>query len=42
MVLCPHCRGTGADNPEDVEVCSQCNGNGQITETKRLGPGFMQ
>jgi DnaJ-related protein SCJ1 len=22
QVLCPHCRGSGADNPEDVEVCS--------------------
>jgi len=22
QVLCPHCRGSGADNPEDVEICS--------------------
>ncbi|CDW83960.1 domain containing protein [Stylonychia lemnae] len=42
MVLCPHCRGSGADNPEDVEICSQCNGNGQVTEQRRLGPGFVQ
>lgn len=42
MVLCPHCRGSGADNPEDVQVCSKCKGQGVVTETKRLGPGFVQ
>lgn len=42
MVLCPHCRGSGADNPEDVKVCPKCNGHGIVTETKRLGPGFVQ
>ena len=32
QVLCPHCRGSGADNPEDVEICAQCKGSGIITE----------
>jgi DnaJ-related protein SCJ1 len=42
MAICPHCRGSGADDPDDVHVCPHCNGHGQITETKRLGPGFVQ
>jgi len=31
--LCPHCRGTGADDPEDIHVCSKCNGQGVVMET---------
>lgn len=42
MAICPHCRGSGADNPEDVQVCNDCGGQGVVTETKRLGPGFVQ
>jgi DnaJ-class molecular chaperone len=42
MGICPHCRGSGADNPEDVQVCERCGGHGIVTETKRLGPGFVQ
>ena len=42
MAICPHCRGSGADDPEDVHVCENCGGSGQITEVKRLGPGSMQ
>ena len=42
MAICPHCRGSGADDPEDVHVCEKCNGQGVVTETKRLGPGFVQ
>jgi len=41
MTICPHCRGSGADDPDDVHVCPHCNGHGQITETRRLGPGFV-
>lgn len=25
-VICPHCRGTGADDPSDVKKCTTCNG----------------
>ena len=28
MAICPHCRGSGADDPEDVHVCEHCNGAG--------------
>ncbi len=41
MGICPHCRGSGADSPEDVHVCDHCKGHGVVTETKRLGPGFV-
>ena len=27
-IICPHCRGSGADNPEDVHTCPSCNGQG--------------
>ena len=40
--LCPHCRGTGAEDPEDIKVCPRCNGQGVVMETQRLGPGFIQ
>jgi DnaJ-class molecular chaperone len=26
MAICPHCRGSGADNPEDITVCNDCGG----------------
>jgi len=25
-VICNHCRGSGADSPEDVKTCPDCNG----------------
>lgn len=31
-VICPHCRGSGADDPDDVETCNKCNGQGVILE----------
>ena len=40
--MCPHCRGSGADSYEDVEVCQKCKGNGVIMETQQIGPGFIQ
>jgi DnaJ-class molecular chaperone len=24
--ICPHCRGSGADDPNDVKTCTKCNG----------------
>jgi len=27
-IICPHCRGSGADDEADVTVCSECNGAG--------------
>ena len=40
--ICPHCRGSGADNPDDVEECPKCKGKGIVIETRHLGPGFVQ
>ena len=31
--LCPNCRGSGADQPEDVKDCPRCDGKGHIIET---------
>ena len=32
QTLCPHCRGTGADDPEDIKTCPKCNGQGVVME----------
>jgi len=42
QILCPHCRGTGAENPDDVRTCPVCSGSGVEMKTQRLGPGFVQ
>jgi len=41
QILCPHCRGTGAKNPDDVQTCPVCKGSGVNIVTQRLGPGFV-
>jgi molecular chaperone DnaJ len=35
--LCPHCEGSCAESPEDVEVCSTCRGQGQVLRQR----GFL-
>lgn len=40
--ICPHCRGSGADDPSHVETCQKCQGQGVIIEKKQLAPGFVQ
>jgi len=42
QVLCPHCRGTGAENSDDVSSCPDCGGTGVKVVTQKLGPGFVQ
>jgi len=42
QILCPHCRGTGAENPDDVSSCPVCGGSGMRIVTQQLGPGFVQ
>jgi len=42
QVLCPHCRGTGAENADDVSSCPDCDGSGIKIVTQKLGPGFVQ
>lgn len=39
---CETCAGTGAKNPDDVQTCQTCNGNGQITQQARVGPFVQQ
>ena len=43
QVLCPHCRGTGAKDPDkDIKKCRRCKGKGVVIERHQLGPGFVQ
>lgn len=42
QMLCSECRGTGAENPDDVKKCTSCGGSGVKTVKKQLGPGFIQ
>lgn len=28
QTICPHCRGSGADDPDDVQECPDCGGKG--------------
>jgi DnaJ-related protein SCJ1 len=42
QILCTHCRGSGAKNPDDVEICPVCKGKGVRIITQQLGPGFVQ
>lgn len=42
QVLCPHCRGTGAENSDDVATCTECGGSGVKIVTQKIGPGFVQ
>lgn len=31
-IICPHCRGSGADSPEDVVKCTKCDGKGHTIQ----------
>ncbi len=33
--FCDTCKGTGAQKGSEMEICSNCNGNGKIRETKQ-------
>lgn len=39
---CPHCNGTGAENPSDVTTCQECRGSGFITAVQQTLFGRMQ
>ncbi len=39
---CPHCNGSGAENPSDVCTCSRCRGTGTIRTTQRTIFGAME
>jgi DnaJ-related protein SCJ1 len=40
QVACPHCKGTGAENPYDIVTCHECNGQGRVTRRVELGGGY--
>lgn len=39
--VCSHCRGSGAENPDDLERCDQCGGRGIYLKTVQVAPGFI-
>ena len=41
-VICSHCRGSGADNSDDVAKCDMCEGRGIYTRRVQVAPGFIQ
>ena len=38
---CPHCHGTGAEDPNDIITCSTCHGRGTVSRTSRGIFGMM-
>ena len=41
QTLCECCRGTGAENPSDIQKCETCDGTGMILKIQTLGPGII-
>ena len=41
-IICPHCRGSGADDPDDVAECHNCGGSGVVIKRQQIGPGMVQ
>ncbi|KAI8869598.1 DnaJ-domain-containing protein [Ramicandelaber brevisporus] len=41
-VVCPKCRGSGADHPDDVTTCPVCGGHGVRVVKQMIAPGFYQ
>lgn len=42
QIICPKCRGSGAESPDDLEKCDECNGNGVRILRQQLAPGMFQ
>ncbi len=42
MDVCPHCHGTGAENPGDVTTCPTCRGQGRVRVRKQTIFGVME
>ena len=38
---CERCEGTGAENPDDISTCDECNGRGTSTRTQRTPFGMF-
>lgn len=41
-VICAHCRGSGADHPDDSAKCDMCDGRGIYVRRVQVAPGFIQ
>jgi len=41
-IICPHCRGSGADDPDHITKCPDCNGQGWTIRRHQIQPGFFQ
>jgi len=39
---CPHCHGSGAESPNDVETCPYCGGRGYVSTQQRTIFGMME
>lgn len=39
---CPHCNGTGADSPSDIDTCPDCRGTGTVRSVQQTIFGQMQ
>jgi len=42
QMICPHCRGSGADNPDEIKICPACNGQGMTIQRQHVGNGHYQ
>ena len=42
FLSCETCSGTGGANPDDVDICATCRGQGQVTQTRQVGPFVQQ
>lgn len=40
--ICSHCRGSGAEDPDDVAKCDACEGRGILIRRVQVAPGFVQ
>ncbi len=39
---CPHCNGTGAESPSDIDTCPDCRGTGSVKTVQQTIFGQMQ
>jgi DnaJ-related protein SCJ1 len=40
--ICSHCRGSGAEDSDDVVKCDSCEGRGILIRRVQVAPGFVQ
>ena len=40
--LCPNCKGTGAETPQDIKTCNTCHGSGTVRRQQRSLFGMME